>query len=191
MYKSSYTTIIGAWYLSLMSEVDGVATAAEPFQDAMESPLRRDLHWLAAQFKHGLATVETAIVRRHGMSLWGYTVLVEVASGPPRSQLALAGAVPVDKTKLVGILDELESAGLVNRLPDPRDRRARLVEPTAAGRATLAEATSEIRSVENELLVDLDENEQDAFLQVLQRVVVVRLGQVVSGAAPVEADICG
>lgn len=174
-----------------MSEADGVATEAAPLLDAMQSPLRRDLHWLAAQFKHGLATVETAIVRRHGMTLWGYTVLVEVASGPARSQLALAGAVPVDKTKLVGILDELQSEGLISRLPDPRDRRARLVEPTEAGRAALTEAMSEIRSVESELLVDLNDDERNAFLHALQRVVVVRLGQVVSGAAPVEDGICG
>lgn len=174
-----------------MPEATGRTKADEPFPDAIESPLRRDLHWLAAQLKHGLATVETAIVRRHGMSLWGYTVLVEVASGPARSQLALAGAVPVDKTKLVAILDELESAGLVGRRPDPRDRRARLVEPTAAGRATLAEATTEIQSVEDELLVDLDADERAAFLHALQRVIVVRLEQVVSGAAPVETDICG
>jgi DNA-binding MarR family transcriptional regulator len=172
-------------------EATGLTTAAEPPPDAIESPLRRDLHWLAAQFKHGLATVETAIVRRHGMSLWGYTVLVEVASGPTRSQLALAGAVPVDKTKLVAILDELESAGLVTRLPDPRDRRARLVEPTASGRATLADATTEIRSVENELLVDLDAEERAAFLHALQRVIVVRLEQLVSGAATVDTNTCG
>ncbi|MFD2354827.1 MarR family transcriptional regulator [Nonomuraea ferruginea] len=98
----------------------------------MGSPLRRDLHWLAARLKIGLHGIEERIAARHGMSLWGYTVLVEVVSGPARTQLALAAAVPVDKTKLVAILDELESSGLVRRRPDPRDRRARLVDPTDA-----------------------------------------------------------
>lgn len=173
-----------------MPAATGPTKATEPAHGTIESPLRRDLHWLAAQLKHGLSTVETAIVRRHGMSLWGYTVLVEVANGPARSQLALASAVPVDKTKLVAILDDLESAGLVRRRPDPRDRRARLIEPTAAGRTTLAAATAEIRAVEDELLADLDADSREAFLHALQRVVVVRLEQV-GGAVTIETDNCG
>jgi DNA-binding MarR family transcriptional regulator len=174
-----------------MPATTGPAKAAEPAYDAIESPLRRDLHWLAAQLKHGLGTIETAIVRRHGMSLWGYTVLVEVANGPARTQLALAGAVPVDKTKLVAILDELESSELVRRRTDPRDRRARLVEPTAAGRDALAAAAAEIRAVEDELLADLDTGKREAFLHALQRAVVVRLERVVGGAAAIETDGCG
>lgn len=173
-----------------MPAATGPTTATEPTHDAAQSPLRRDLHWLAAQLKHGLSGLETAIVGRHGMSLWGYTVLVEVANGPARSQLALAGAVPVDKTKLVAILDELESSGLVHRRPDPRDRRARLVEPTQAGRTTMAAATAEIRAVEDELLADLDTDERERFLHALQRAVVVRL-EGMRGAAVTETDGCG
>jgi DNA-binding MarR family transcriptional regulator len=161
-----------------------------PVADAAPSPLRRDLHWLAAQLKHGLSGLETAIAGRHGMSLWGYTVLVEVANGPARSQLALAGAVPVDKTKLVAILDELESAGLVQRRPDPRDRRARLVEPTPAGRAALAAAAAEIRAVEDGVLADLGADERERFVDALQRAVVVRLERI-RGAAAAGADDCG
>jgi DNA-binding MarR family transcriptional regulator len=152
----------------------------EPVADA--GPLRHDLHWLAAQLKYGLSTIETEIVRRHGMSLWGYTVLVEVVSGPARSQLALAAAVPVDKTKLVALLDELESAELVRRRPDPRDRRARLVEPTEAGRATHAAAGAEIRAVEDALLADLDAAQREEFLRTLRRVVVHRLDDLMTQA---------
>jgi DNA-binding MarR family transcriptional regulator len=170
--------------------VIGSAREVEPAHDTIDSPLRRDLHWLAAQLKHGLSTVESAVVRRHGMSLWGYTVLVEVANGPARSQLTLAAAVPVDRTKLVTILDELESAGLVRRRPDPRDRRARLIEPTTAGSAALAAATAEIRAVENDLLDDLNTEQREAFLLALQRVVVVRLERVVGDAAATETDTC-
>lgn len=182
--------MISADILLPMSAASSPPSSAELARDATESPLRRDLHWLAAQLKYSLGAVETEIVRRHGMSLWGYTVLVEVANGPARSQLALAAAVPVDKTKLVAILDELESAGLVRRRPDPRDRRARLVEPTAAGGDTLAAAAAEIAAIEDQLLADLGVEERKSFLRALQRVVVVRLEQV-SGAAATEPDGCG
>lgn len=172
-----------------MSAATRGARSAQPAHET-ESPLRRDLHWLAAQLKHGLSAVETEIVGRHGMSLWGYTVLVEVANGPVRSQLALANAVPVDKTKLVAILDELESSGLVRRRPDPRDRRARFVEPTAVGRDALAAAAGEVAAIEDHLLADLDVEERENFLHVLQRVVVVRL-EGLHGPAVTETEGCG
>ncbi|MFI6709615.1 MarR family winged helix-turn-helix transcriptional regulator [Nonomuraea sp. NPDC050478] len=149
----------------------------------MGSPLRRDLHWLAARLKIGLHGIEERIAARHGMSLWGYTVLVEVVSGPARTQLALAAAVPVDKTKLVAILDELESSGLVRRRPDPRDRRARLVDPTDAGREACEAASAEIRAVEDDLLSDLEPGERERFVDALQRIVLTRLEDL-SGHVP-------
>ena len=75
----------------------------------------------------------TPVLRAYGMNHWGYTVLVAVANSPATSQLALAQAVSVDKSKLVLVIDELESAGLVHRRPDPTDRRARRIEATDAG----------------------------------------------------------
>lgn len=149
------------------------------------SPLRRDLHWLVSRLKVGLHEIEERIAAAHGMSLWGYTVLVEVVSGPSRTQLALAAVVPVDKTKLVSILDELESAGLVRRRPDPRDRRARLVDPTDAGRKAYEAASAEIRAVEDDLLGDLGPAEREQFVATLQRVVLTKLAddQVPSGRA--------
>jgi DNA-binding MarR family transcriptional regulator len=39
------------------------------------------------------------------------------------------------KTRLIAILDRLADEGLIERTPDPEDRRARIVQLTAAGRA--------------------------------------------------------
>lgn len=118
--------------------------------------LRSDLHWLFARLKQGLATAETAAVREHGMTLWGYTVLMAIVDAPTRSQLALAQAVSVDKSKLVLVLDELEAAGLVRRRPDPADRRARIVEATDTGRRVLDAAREDVEAIEDSLLADLD-----------------------------------
>lgn len=101
------------------------------------------------------SAAETAAVREHGMTLWGYTVLVAVVEAPARTQLALAQAVSVDKSKLVLILDELEDAGLVRRRPDPADRRARIIEATPEGDRALKAARADIETIENQLLADL------------------------------------
>ncbi|MFB7209946.1 MarR family winged helix-turn-helix transcriptional regulator [Streptomyces sp. NPDC056255] len=134
-----------------------------PDDQASDSLLRSDLHWLFARLKQGLATAEISVVREHGMTLWGYTVLMAIVDAPTRSQLALAQAVSVDKSKLVLVLDELEAAGLVRRRPDPADRRARIVEATDTGRRVLDDARADVEAIENNLLADLDPATRNAL----------------------------
>jgi DNA-binding MarR family transcriptional regulator len=133
--------------------------------------LHQDLHWLFARLKQGLATAETAAAREHGMTLWGYTVLMAIVEAPARTQLALAQAVSVDKSKLVLILDELENAGLVRRRPDPGDRRARIIEVTPQGSRALKAARGDIEAIEDRLLSDLDPSAQTALKSALRHLV--------------------
>ncbi|MBU6532279.1 MarR family winged helix-turn-helix transcriptional regulator [Streptomyces sp. NPDC057245] len=148
---------------------------------ASGSLLRSDLHWLFARLKQGLATAETAVVREHGMTLWGYTVLMAIVDAPTRSQLALAQAVSVDKSKLVLVLDELEAAGLVRRRPDPADRRARIVEATDTGRRVLDAARDDVEAVEDSLLADLDAATRNALRTVLARLADAPVARIENG----------
>ncbi|MFJ2738069.1 MarR family winged helix-turn-helix transcriptional regulator [Streptomyces sp. NPDC087440] len=144
--------------MSLTPPVDGRTSG---------SLLGSDLHWLLSRLKQGLATAETAAVREHGMTLWGYTVLMGVVDAPTRSQLALSQVVSVDKSKLVIVLDELEAAGLVQRRPDPADRRARIVEATDAGRDALTAARRDVDAIESDLLAGLTPLARDSLRTVL------------------------
>src|ERR1700728_3173079 len=54
----------------------------------------------------------------------GYQVLTAVARSDPRSQLELANHLGLDRTVMTYLLDDLERAGLIERRPDPADRRA-------------------------------------------------------------------
>ncbi|MET7466227.1 MarR family winged helix-turn-helix transcriptional regulator [Nonomuraea sp. NPDC005501] len=148
------------------------------------SGLHQDLHWLFARLKQGLATAETAAVREHGMTLWGYTVLMAVVEAPARTQLALAQAVSVDKSKLVLILDELEDAGLVRRRPDPADRRARIIEATPEGDRALKAARADIETIENQLLADLAPSARTALQSALQHLVGEPIARVEDGRLP-------
>ncbi|WP_326639806.1 MarR family winged helix-turn-helix transcriptional regulator [Streptosporangium sp. NBC_01755] len=143
--------------------------------------LHRDLHWLFARLKQGLATAETAAVREHGMTLWGYTVLMAIVEAPARTQLALAQAVSVDKSKLVLILDELESAGLVRRRPDPADRRARIIEVTSEGSRALKAARGNIEAIEDRLLADLTPSARTALKSALQDLIGEPIARVEDG----------
>jgi hypothetical protein len=55
----------------------------------------------------------------------GYLVLMAVASGPPRSQLALAQQLTPNKTVMTYLLDDLEAARLESRLVEIPTRRRR------------------------------------------------------------------
>jgi DNA-binding MarR family transcriptional regulator len=132
---------------------------------------RVDLHWLALRLYQKLGSVENEVVRRHGLSLWGYEVLTASAGTPLRSQLALARTLGIDKSKMVLVLDELQAAGFITRVPDPTDRRVRIIKATTAGLAARSAAAAELQKIEDVLLADLSDGDRKTLLAVLDHVV--------------------
>jgi DNA-binding MarR family transcriptional regulator len=100
----------------------------------------------------------------------GYLVLIAVAEENTSSQLALANRLAIDKTQMTYVVDRLEAAGLVERAPDPADRRARIVTLTAAGRKRLSRARQDVASAEGRLLDVLEPAQRSAFRQALTRI---------------------
>ncbi|MCU1494593.1 MAG: transcriptional regulator, MarR family [Acidimicrobiaceae bacterium] len=100
----------------------------------------------------------------------GYFVLASVAQDRPRSQLALALQLGIDKTAMTYLLDELEVAGLVERRPDPADRRQRQIVLTPLGLHSLSEFGDRFEAAEDRLLSSLTSAESVAFREMLERV---------------------
>jgi MarR family transcriptional regulator, lower aerobic nicotinate degradation pathway regulator len=92
-------------------------------------------------------------------------VLDELRQGP-MSQQALADRVGADPTKLVGLLNDLESQHLVLRRRDPVDRRRHIVENSRQGEARVDAALAAAAAIEDDLLAGLD-GEQRAQLREL------------------------
>lgn len=97
-------------------------------------------------------------------------VLSSISRGRPASQLALANHLGVDRTVMTYLLDELETAGLLERRPDPADRRTRQLLITAKGSETLVEYTTRLRRAEARLLAPLDSSEADDFRGMIERI---------------------
>ena len=95
---------------------------------------RSDLAAMAVRLARGLMAVEQPILAAHEVSMWGYAVLSTLRDEPVRAQSALARAIGADKTRLIPVLDELQRRGLIEREPDPADRRVHLLRLTRAGR---------------------------------------------------------
>jgi len=100
----------------------------------------------------------------------GFHVLVAVAGEPSRNQASIADALGLDRTVMTHTIDELEAAGLVERRLDPRDRRARQIVLTDAGRREVETGSAALREVEGRLLQGLDPGEASVFIDLIRRV---------------------
>jgi DNA-binding MarR family transcriptional regulator len=130
---------------------------------------REDLGALSARVTRRLIGAERPLLAAHGLSMWAYIALSYLARQPAGTQLALAEGIRYDKTRLIGLLDELERDGLITRKPDPSDRRARTVNLTPAGKKRHAAAQADVRAMEDEFLGDLSATERDRLRRVLAR----------------------
>jgi DNA-binding MarR family transcriptional regulator len=100
----------------------------------------------------------------------GYQVLTAVGRSDPRSQLELANHLGLDRTVMTYLLDDLERAGLIERRPDPADRRARRIVATEAGRELGCSLAKRLMAAEEHMLAGLDgPGERDNFRMLLQR----------------------
>jgi DNA-binding MarR family transcriptional regulator len=93
----------------------------------------------------------------------GYQILSAAAQGAVNSQLALAQHLGVDRTVMTYLLDELEAAKLIERRPDPADRRARRIVATQLGTELLATLNDRLRAAEAHLLAPLDLETRETF----------------------------
>ena len=114
-----------------------------------------------------LIALETPILAAHDVSMWGYSVLLALDESPVRTQAALAEAIGADKTRIIATLDELQANGLIERRPDPADRRVRLLAITDAGRARKDAVQTEIQRGEERWLSVLSTADRRVFLRAL------------------------
>jgi DNA-binding MarR family transcriptional regulator len=105
-----------------------------------------------------------------GLRMMTFTALVLVIDNPDLSQTQLAGALAVERSNLVVIIDDLEQAGLITRNPSPTDRRSHALRATLAGRRLCKRALQAVRAHEEKLLGGLGENGAAALIAALQTV---------------------
>ncbi|MBQ1091928.1 MarR family winged helix-turn-helix transcriptional regulator [Streptomyces sp. B93] len=97
----------------------------------------------------------------------GYFILTAAVRGEAGSQRSLADGMGIDRTVMTYLLDDLEEAGLVERKPDPADRRSRHILATPQGEELWGELSSRVEEVERRLLAGVPETSRQVFLDVL------------------------
>ncbi|MGQ4418103.1 MarR family winged helix-turn-helix transcriptional regulator [Streptomyces sp. SAS_269] len=117
----------------------------------------------------GRALVADALAAE-GMKMWHHVVLSAVRDLAPVAQADLGRGVGLDAKDLVGVLDDLQSAGFVLRAPDPKDRRKNAVSLTEDGARLLVRCEKAARQANDELLAPLSTTERDQFMVLLIRI---------------------
>lgn len=130
---------------------------------SIDSEITWLLHRAAQRMRQ--ATGEQA--EKHGLHLRDQIVLSALDMRPNVAQGELGKMLGLDKTTLMSQLDRLERMGLVVRRSDPRDRRARIPEITAAGQASRELVASDCTVVEAAALSSFTSEEVQVFRRVL------------------------
>jgi MarR family transcriptional regulator, lower aerobic nicotinate degradation pathway regulator len=119
----------------------------------------------------GYAAKERAMsaYEQTGLHPYHHAVLIAVGEGAHETQGSIADALGYDRGQLVGLLDELEERGLVERRRDPEDRRRHLVSLTPEGKKTLGRLRTVARESEDEFLDPLTDEERATLHALLLR----------------------
>jgi MarR family transcriptional regulator, transcriptional regulator for hemolysin len=99
----------------------------------------------------------------------GYQTLCEIVRGDQPSQLALANRLGIDRTVMTYLIDDLVDTGLVERRPNPVDRRQRQIVATARGRQAIATLCERVIEAERLVLDALNADERELFRGLLDK----------------------
>jgi DNA-binding MarR family transcriptional regulator len=123
---------------------------------------------MLAPLVRDMMAAELPVLQANELSMWGYSVLLALDRSAIRTQAALAEVIGADKTRIIAILDELQDKGLIERVADPEDRRARLLAITKEGRKVKDATQAAIQRGEERWLGTLSATDRAVFLRVLQ-----------------------
>ena len=114
-------------------------------------------------------TGQDLLEQRAGITGRDYTALAVISEDAPSSQQELARLMGKAPALCVGMLDDLEAAGLVARGRDPKDRRRSVVTLTPKGEQKLREADEIAEELERQVIAGLTSEERELLLSLLTR----------------------
>jgi DNA-binding MarR family transcriptional regulator len=100
-----------------------------------------------------------------------FGALTGIKTYPNLDQAALAGLIAYDRATIGGVIDRLESKGLIRRAPSLHDRRVRQLHIEPAGEQLLRQVAPTIENVQEQILKPLNQEEKLIFMLLLSKLV--------------------
>ncbi|HEY7806612.1 MAG TPA: MarR family winged helix-turn-helix transcriptional regulator [Croceibacterium sp.] len=119
--------------------------------------------------RNALAARSIAALEEFALPTGSLTVLSLIAANPGSNQTALAKAAGVNKSALVGIVDELEKRGLAARDRSASDRRRNHLTVTPVGEATMKAMLARVAGGESKVRDALGLRDHLKLLELLDR----------------------
>jgi DNA-binding MarR family transcriptional regulator len=138
-----------------------------PVGEALESALSTILRW-STRADNRRMLHDSSGAALSSTDSW---LLERVVVAGPLRMSKLAGWMAVDKSTMTTEIRRLEKSGLVERRPDPTDRRAVLVTATEEGRTAIARHRELAQGVYDTLVGKWTEQDRTEFARLLGRFV--------------------
>ncbi len=138
--------------------------------DFSQSPARESLGFLLARSAHQLRSRLEEELSPIGLHIKQFGVLMSINHFGALSQQQLGGALCIDRSTMVALIDELEQREIVQRHPDPEDRRAHRIDLTELGSELVRQASELADRVEDECLANLSDSERIQLKKLLRRI---------------------
>jgi len=136
-------------------------------------PTRYDLRVLQAlrQIIRAIDLHSRQLLGQHKITGPQLITLLTVENYEPVTATAIAGHIHLSPSTVIGILDRLETKGLIRRARDPRDRRLVQVSLTELGKVLAKSAPSPLQNTLAEAMGKLPETELVTIAEALERIV--------------------
>jgi DNA-binding MarR family transcriptional regulator len=161
---------------AVTSAAAGGAMRRMPMRNSATRAPHVDLETLPGHYIRRLQQIAVAIFLQEtgaqGITPVQYAVLQAVANAPGADQRTVARTIGFDTSTIAGVIDRLESRGLLQRAFTPEDRRVRRLTLTGDGTQLLAALVPAMRRAQERMLAPLPRAERAEFMRMLKALVV-------------------
>ncbi|TJY69064.1 winged helix-turn-helix transcriptional regulator [Arthrobacter sp. CAU 1506] len=145
-------------------------TAGNGVERLYSTDLASEIEFLTARARSLGSGRANNMLAELDLKVRSYSVLSLACSGQNPSQRELADFLSLDPSQIVALVDQLEKRGAVTREADPRDRRSKVIAPTAAGRRLYKRAEAIVQQASDHSLSALNEQERETLRDLLRRI---------------------
>lgn len=132
-------------------------------------PLSHPGHYFS-RIARGLSRVGDARLRDLGLATAQLPILTALKDGAQLSQKQLAHWAKVEQPTMAQMLSRMERDGLIQRTPDPNDRRSSLISLTKAALDRLPAGRAVLRQGNADMTKGLTSEEVDTLVVLLRQV---------------------